>query len=60
MIESPLQKSVQAAVIHLDGLADANIINENIVDPLIQWFKENNQILTEIEEQARHILTVCA
>lgn len=58
MIESPHQKSVKAAVIHLDGLADANIINENIVDPLIKWFKENNQILTEIEERASHILTV--
>lgn len=58
MIESPHHKSVQAAVIHLDGLADSNIINENIVDPLIQWFKENNQILTGLEERAIHILTV--
>lgn len=58
MIESPHDKSVQAAVIHLDGLADGNIINESIVDPLIQWFKENNQTLTEMEERASHILTV--
>jgi spore germination protein KA len=49
MIESPHEKSVQAAVIHLDGLADASIINENIVEPLIDWFKENKQILTDIE-----------
>jgi spore germination protein KA len=58
MIESPHQKSVKAAVIHLDGLADGNIINESIVDPLIQWFKENNQTLTEMEKRASHILTV--
>ncbi|TKH02740.1 spore germination protein, partial [Peribacillus simplex] len=43
MIESPHDKSVQAAVIHLDGLADATIINENIVKSLIDWFKENKQ-----------------
>lgn len=58
MIESPHDKSVQAAVIHLDGLADATIINENIVEPLIDWFKENKQIFSEIEERASHILTV--
>jgi spore germination protein KA len=44
MIESPHRKSVQAAVIHLDGLADANRIIENIVEPLIEWFEENGQI----------------
>ncbi|WP_375088955.1 spore germination protein [Peribacillus sp. RS7] len=58
MIESPHHKSVQAAVIHLDGMADDNIINENIVDPLIQSFNENNQKLIGIEERASHILTV--
>ncbi|MED3690429.1 spore germination protein [Peribacillus butanolivorans] len=60
VIESPHQKTLRAAVIHLDGLADDSIINENIVDPLIQWLKENDQVLTstEIEEQISHIFTV--
>ncbi|MFF5397367.1 spore germination protein [Peribacillus butanolivorans] len=60
VIESPHQKTLRAAVIHLDGIADDSIINENIVDPLIQWLKENDQVLTftEIEEQISHIFTV--
>ncbi|MCK1993430.1 spore germination protein [Peribacillus muralis] len=59
LIESPQHKSVvHAAVIHLDGMADANMINENIVNRLIEWFKENDQILTEMEERAGRILTV--
>ncbi|MGX1375155.1 spore germination protein KA [Priestia megaterium] len=60
MVESPYQKTLKAAVIHLDGLADENIINENIMTPLIQWLKESNQVVTvkEIEEQIPQILTV--
>ncbi|MCG0041207.1 spore germination protein, partial [Escherichia coli] len=60
MDETPYQKTVKAAVIHLDGLADENIINENIMTPLIQWLKESNQVVTvkEIEEQIPQILTV--
>lgn len=60
MVESPHQNTLKAAVIHLDGLADENIINENIMTPLIQWFKESNQVVTveEIEEQIPQILTV--
>ncbi|HWL27247.1 MAG TPA: spore germination protein, partial [Ureibacillus sp.] len=45
MVESPYQKTLKAAVIHLDGLADENIINENIMTPLIQWLKESNQVV---------------
>ncbi|MED3976044.1 spore germination protein [Priestia megaterium] len=60
IVESPYQKTVKAAVVHLDGLADENIINENIMTPLIQWLKESNQVITvkEIEEQIPQILTV--
>lgn len=60
MVESPHQNMLKAAVIHLDGLADENIINENIMTPLIQWFKESNQVVTveEIEEQIPQMLTV--
>ncbi|MGG3196381.1 MULTISPECIES: spore germination protein [Priestia] len=60
MVESPYQNTLKAAVIHLDGLADENIINENIVTPLIQWLKESNQVVTveKIEEQIPQILTV--
>ena len=60
MVESPYQKTLKAAVIHLDGLADENIINENIMTPLIQWLKESNQVVTvkEIEEQIPQMLTV--
>ncbi|MEJ9226636.1 spore germination protein [Priestia aryabhattai] len=60
MVESPYQKTLKAAVIHLDGLANENIINENIMTPLIQWLKESNQVVTvkEIEEQIPQILTV--
>ncbi|MBY0199609.1 spore germination protein [Priestia megaterium] len=60
MVESPYQRTLKAAVIHLDGLADENIINENIMTPLIQWLKESNQVVTvkEIEEQIPQILTV--
>ncbi|MED3943434.1 spore germination protein [Priestia megaterium] len=60
MVESPYQKTLKAAIIHLDGLADENIINENIMTPLIQWLKESNQVVTvkEIEEQIPQILTV--
>ncbi|KRF53564.1 MULTISPECIES: spore germination protein [Priestia] len=60
IVESPYQKTVKAAVVHLDGLADENIINENIMTPLIQWLKESNQVVTvkEIEEQISQILTV--
>ncbi len=60
IVESPYQKTVKVAVIHLDGLADENIINENIMTPLIQWLKESNQVVTvkEIEEQISQILTV--
>ncbi|WP_375346843.1 spore germination protein [Priestia megaterium] len=60
MVGSPYQKTLKAAVIHLDGLADENIINENIMTPLIQWLKESNQVVTvkEIEEQIPQILTV--
>lgn len=60
IVESPYQKTVKAAVVHLDGLADENIINENIMTPLIQWLKESNQVVTvkEIEEQIPQILTV--
>ncbi|AKP76661.1 Spore germination protein A1 [Priestia megaterium Q3] len=60
MVESPHQNTLKAAVIHLDGLADENIINENIMTPLIQWFKESNQVVTveEIEEQIPRMLTV--
>ncbi|MBX4163670.1 MULTISPECIES: spore germination protein [Priestia] len=60
MVESPYQNTLKAAVIHLDGLADENIINENIMTPLIQWFKESNQVVTveKIEEQIPQILTV--
>ncbi|MBU8753758.1 MULTISPECIES: spore germination protein [Priestia] len=60
MVESPYQKTLKAAVIHLDGLADENIINENIMTPLIQWLKESNQVVAvkEIEEQIPQILTV--
>ncbi|MHC5530410.1 spore germination protein [Priestia megaterium] len=60
MVESPYQKTLKAAVIHVDGLADENIINENIMTPLIQWLKESNQVVTvkEIEEQIPQILTV--
>ncbi|GAB1771883.1 spore germination protein [Priestia megaterium] len=60
MVESPHQNTLKAAVIHLDGLADENIINENIMTPLIQWFKESNQVVTveEIEEQIPQMLTV--
>ncbi|MFT7828161.1 spore germination protein [Priestia megaterium] len=60
MVESPYQNTLKAAVIHLDGLADENIINENIMTPLIQWFKESNQVVTveKIEEQLPQILTV--
>ncbi|WP_372780611.1 spore germination protein [Priestia aryabhattai] len=60
MVESPYQNTLKAAVIHLDGLADKNIINENIMTPLIQWLKESNQVATveEIEEQIPQMLTV--
>ncbi|KML31974.1 spore gernimation protein [Priestia aryabhattai] len=60
MVESPHQNTLKAAVIHLDGLADENIINENIMTPLIQWLKESNQVVTveEIEEQIPQMLTV--
>ena len=60
MVESPYQNTLKAAVIHLDGLADENIINENIMTPLIQWLKESNQVVAvkEIEEQIPQILTV--
>lgn len=60
MVESPYQKTLKAAVIHLDGLADENIINENIMTPLIQWLKESNQVVTvkEIEAQIPQMLTV--
>ncbi|WP_160203426.1 spore germination protein [Priestia megaterium] len=60
IVESPYQKTAKAAVVHLDGLADENIINENIMTPLIQWLKESNQVVTvkEIEEQISQILTV--
>ncbi|MGF9887530.1 spore germination protein [Priestia megaterium] len=60
MVESPYQKTLKAAVIHLDGLADESIINENIMTPLIQWLKESHQVVTvkEIEEQIPQILTV--
>ncbi|MEH7490180.1 spore germination protein, partial [Priestia megaterium] len=60
IVESPYQKTAKAAVVHLDGLADENIINENIMIPLIQWLKESNQVVTvkEIEEQISQILTV--
>ncbi|MHA2961374.1 spore germination protein [Priestia megaterium] len=60
MVESPYQNTLKAAVIHLDGLADENIINENIMTPLIQWLKESNQVVTveKIEEQIPQILTV--
>ncbi|WP_277447985.1 spore germination protein [Priestia sp. P5] len=60
IVESPYQKTLKVAVIHLDGLADENIINENIVDPLIQWLKESDQAITftEIEERIHQILTV--
>ena len=60
MVESPYQNTLKAAVIHLDGLADENIINENIMTPLIQWLKESNQVVTveEIEEQIPQMLTV--
>ncbi|MEI2330503.1 spore germination protein [Priestia megaterium] len=60
MVESPYQKTLKAAVIHLDGLADENIINENIMTPLIQGLKESNQVLTvkEIEAQIPQMLTV--
>ncbi|MCQ9285143.1 spore germination protein [Priestia aryabhattai] len=60
MVESPYQNTLKAAVIHLDGLADENIINENIMTPLIQWLKESNQVVTakEIEAQIPQMLTV--
>ncbi|PVE74952.1 spore germination protein [Priestia megaterium] len=60
MVESPYQKTLKAAVIHLDGLADENIINENIMTPLIQGLKESNQVVTvkEIEAQILQMLTV--
>ena len=60
IVESPYQKTVKAAVVHLDGLADENIINENIMTPLIQWLKETNQVVTvkEIEAQIPQMLTV--
>ncbi|MGB3565770.1 MAG: spore germination protein, partial [Priestia megaterium] len=60
MVESPYQKTLKAAVIHLDGLADENIINENIMTPLIQGLKESNQVVTvkEIEAQIPQMLTV--
>jgi len=60
MVESPYQNTLKAAVIHLDGLADENIINENIMTPLIQWLKESNQVVTveKTEEQIPQILTV--
>ncbi|WP_053001494.1 spore germination protein [Priestia aryabhattai] len=60
MVESRYQNTLKAAVIHLDGLADENIINENIMTPLIQWLKESNQVVTveEIEEQIPQMLTV--
>ncbi|WP_394548718.1 spore germination protein [Priestia aryabhattai] len=60
MVESPYQNTLKVAVIHLDGLADENIINENIMTPLIQWLKESNQVATveEIEEQIPQMLTV--
>lgn len=60
MVESPHQKTLKAAVIHLDGLADENTINENIMTPLIQWLKESNQVVTvkEIEAQILQMLTV--
>ncbi|MBU3570184.1 spore germination protein [Priestia aryabhattai] len=60
MVESPYQETLKAAVIHLDGLADENIINENIMTPLIQLLKESNQVVTvkEIEEQLPQMLTV--
>ncbi|MDI3091158.1 spore germination protein [Priestia megaterium] len=60
MVESPYQKTLKAAVIHLDGLTDENIINENIMTPLIQWLKETNQVVTvkEIEAQIPQMLTV--
>lgn len=59
-VESPYQNTLKAAVIHLDGLADESIINENIMTPLIQWLKESNQVLTakEIEAQIPQMLTV--
>ncbi len=60
MVESPYQNTLKAAVIHLDGLADENIINENIMTPLIQWLKESSQVVTveEIEKQIPQMLTV--
>lgn len=60
MVESPCQETLKVAVIHLDGLADENIINENIITPLIQWLKESHQVVTvkEIEEQIPQMLTV--
>ncbi|MFK7681554.1 spore germination protein [Priestia megaterium] len=60
MVESPYQETLKAAVIHLDGLADENIINENIMTPLIKLLKESNQVVTvkEIEEQLSQMLTV--
>ncbi|WP_339995548.1 spore germination protein [Priestia aryabhattai] len=60
MVESPYQNTLKAAVIHLDGLADESIINENIMTPLIQWLKESNQVVTakEIEAQIPQVLTV--
>ncbi|MGG2089175.1 spore germination protein [Priestia aryabhattai] len=60
MVESPYPNTLKAAIIHLDGLADENIINENIITPLIQWLKESNQVATveEIEEQIPQMLTV--
>lgn len=60
MVESPYQNTLKAAVIHLDGLADENIINENIMTPLIQCLKESSQVVTveEIEEQIPQMLTV--
>lgn len=60
MVESPYRNTLKAAVIHLDGLADENIINENIMTPLIQWLKESNQVVTAkgIEAQIPQMLTV--
>jgi len=60
MVESPYEKKLKAAVIHLDGLADENIINENMMTPLIQLLKESDQEVTvkEIEEKVPQILTV--
>ncbi|MED3882261.1 spore germination protein [Priestia megaterium] len=60
MVESPYQNTLKAAVIHLDGLADENIINENIMTPLIQCLKESSQVVTveEIEKQIPQMLTV--